>query len=439
MDELSPCPSPADSCTAPASATVVLPVTGMTCASCARLIEWKVGRLHGVRSARVGIATETLHVEFDPARLETGRIVACVRRAGFGIAGTDGGRVLRGHRRDLALPRRLVLGIVLTVPLVVYSMGRDLGLPAFPHDRLAMLVAATIVQLVVGAPFYARSWRSLRAGTSNMDVLVALGSTVAWGASVGVTLGLVPGTDVYFETGAAIVTLVTLGKFLEARARRRASAALRALLDLRPVTARVVRDGAEVEVAVEEVRVGETVVVRPGERVPVDGLIREGRSAFDESMVTGESMPVAPGTRRRGDRSDRQQGRLRPRRGLAGRRGVDARPDRPSRRGRPGAQGADPGGRRRGRPLVRPARPRVRAGDAPRVALRRAHRPPERPDERGRGPHHRLPLRDRPGDADGRPRRDGAGRVARDPLPHRRRARAGRAGRPSSSSTRPGP
>ena len=295
MGERSRASLPDDPDSASSSASVVLPVTGMTCASCARLIEWKVERLDGVRSARVGIATETLHVDFDPARLETGRIVACVRRAGFGVAGPEGDAASESDDATSTLPRRLVLGIALTVPLVAYSMGRDLGLPDFPHDRLAMLVAATIVQFVVGAPFFARSWRSLRAGTSNMDVLVALGSTVAWGASVGVTLGLVPGSDVYFETGAAIVTLVTLGRFLEARARRKASAALRALFHLSPVTARVIRDGAEVEVGAEEVRVGETVVVRPGERVPVDGVIREGRSSFDESMVTGESMPVDRG------------------------------------------------------------------------------------------------------------------------------------------------
>ena len=226
MDEPCRASPPADPGTAPASTTVVLPVTGMTCASCARLIEWKVGRLTGVRSARVGIATETLHVDFDPARLEAGRIVACVQRAGFGVAETTGD-ASPASAAVVPIPAgRLVLGIVLTVPLVVYSMGRDLGLPAFPHDRLAMLVAATIVQLVVGAPFYARSWRASRARTSNMDVLVALGSTVAWGASVGVTLSLVAGRDVYFETGAAIVTLVTLGKFLEFRRAERASSAL---------------------------------------------------------------------------------------------------------------------------------------------------------------------------------------------------------------------
>jgi len=269
----------------------------MTCASCARLIEWKVGRLEGVRSARVSVATDSLHVDFDASFLDAARIADCVRRTGFGTPGFgadepdgDPGLGSSGPART-----RLVLGLVLTGPLIVYSMGRDLGLPAFPHDRLVLLLAATIVQLVVGAPFYVRSWRSLRSGSAGMDVLVALGSTVAWGASAGVALGLLPGFGIYFETGAAIVTFVTLGRYLEARTRDRASRALHALLDLRPVLARVVRDGVEVETGSEDVRVGETVVVRPGERVPVDGVIREGRTAVDESMVTGESMPVAKG------------------------------------------------------------------------------------------------------------------------------------------------
>ncbi|MBK6403738.1 MAG: heavy metal translocating P-type ATPase [Holophagales bacterium] len=191
--------------------------------------------------------------------------------------------------------RRLVLGLLLTAPLVVYGMGARFQAPRVPArpardarrgddrpDRRRRAVLRAVV-------------REPGSGTSNMDVLVALGSTVAWGSSVGVVLGVFPGTDVYFETGAAIVTLVTLGKFLEARARGRASAALRALLDLSPVLATVVRDGVEAAVPVEEVRAGEIVVVRPGERVPLDGRILEGRSAFDESMVTGESMPVTRG------------------------------------------------------------------------------------------------------------------------------------------------
>ncbi len=264
-------------------------VTGMTCASCTRLVEGKVGALPGVFSASVNLVTETLHVDYDAGRVTERGIVAAVRRAGFG---TEAPGPAGGPGSPAGL---LVLGLALTVPLVVYSMARDFGLPAFPHDRLAMLAAATIVQLVVGGPFYVRAWRSLRARTSSMDVLVALGSSVAWGASAGVTLGLLPGPGVYFETGAAILTFVTLGRLLEARARGKASAALRALLELGPATARVIRDGSEVEERVEDVRVGDFVVVRPGERVPVDGVIREGRSAFDESMVTGESMPVCKG------------------------------------------------------------------------------------------------------------------------------------------------
>lgn len=281
----------------PPRGSAVLTVSGMTCASCARLIEWKVGQLAGVRSARVSVATDALHVDFDASRVDVARIAACVRRAGFGTPGVGDGEGDGDPGLESSGPARarLVLGLVLTGPLIVYSMGRDLGLPAFPHDRLVLLLVATIVQLVVGAPFYVRSWRSLRAGSSSMDVLVSLGSTVAWGASAGVVLGVLPGSDVYFETGAAIVTFVALGRYLEARVRGRASMALRGLLDLSPVRARVVRDGVEVEVDAADVRVGETVVVRPGERVPVDGLVREGRSAFDESMVTGESMPVVKG------------------------------------------------------------------------------------------------------------------------------------------------
>ncbi len=294
MVETGRVPAPAETATA-LPATAVLPVAGMTCTSCARLIEWKVGQLAGVRSARVSVATDSLHVDFDPSRLDVARIAACVRKAGFGVPGVGAPDGAPGHEGSGPARTRLVLGLVLTGPLIVYSMGRDLGLPALQHDRLLMLLAATVIQLFVGAPFYVRSWRSLRSGASSMDVLVALGSTVAWGASAGVTLGLIPGSDVYFETGAAIVTFVTLGRFLEDRVRGRASEALRALLDLSPVLARIVRDGVEVEVGAADVRVGETVVVRPGERVPVDGLVREGRSAFDESMVTGESMPVAKG------------------------------------------------------------------------------------------------------------------------------------------------
>ena len=174
-------------------------------------------------------------------------------------------------------------------------MARDFGLVSFPNDQIAMLIPATIVQFVVGWQYYVGAYKSLRAGGANMDVLIALGSSVAYFYSVGVTFGLILSPNVYFETGAAIITLIMLGKFLEARAKGKTSEALKALMGLRAKTAHVVRDGVEIEIDIEQVVVGDTVVVRPGEKVPVDGIISDGRSALDESMITGESMPVSKG------------------------------------------------------------------------------------------------------------------------------------------------
>ncbi|MCB0048205.1 MAG: HAD-IC family P-type ATPase, partial [Caldilinea sp.] len=139
--------------------------------------------------------------------------------------------------------------------------------------------------------YYVGAAKSLRAGGANMDVLIALGSSVAYFFSVAVTFGLIPGGMVYYETGAAIITFIMLGKYLEARAKGQTSEALKALMGLRPKTAHVLRDGVETEIDVDQVIVGDTVIVRPGEKVPVDGIIADGRSAFDESMITGESMP----------------------------------------------------------------------------------------------------------------------------------------------------
>ncbi len=191
--------------------------------------------------------------------------------------------------------RLLIVGLLLTVPLIAFSMARDFGWVGFRHDLIAMLVPATLVQFVVGWQFYAGAYRSLRAGGSNMDVLIALGSSAAYFSSLAVTLGLAPGTNVYFETGAAIITLVRLGKFLEARAKGRASAALKALMGLQARTATVVRDGVESQMDVERVEVGDTVIVRPGEKIPVDGIVCEGQTVLDEAMITGESLPVSKG------------------------------------------------------------------------------------------------------------------------------------------------
>ncbi|MCX7670169.1 MAG: HAD-IC family P-type ATPase, partial [Anaerolineae bacterium] len=217
------------------------------------------------------------------------------------------------RRNEINLQRRLLLvGLLFTVPLFLLSMGRDLGLlPAFvymPHDaaqvagmRMAwpwfnwlLLVLATPVQFYVGRHYYVGAFKALRNRSANMDVLIALGSSAAYFYSLPVTFGWLSG-HVYFETAAVIITLIRLGKFLEARAKGRTSEAIKKLMALRPPTARVLRDGREVEVPTDAVRVGDLVIVRPGEKIAVDGVVIEGRSAVDESMLTGESLPVEKG------------------------------------------------------------------------------------------------------------------------------------------------
>ncbi|MHB0962578.1 MAG: heavy metal translocating P-type ATPase [Gemmatimonadaceae bacterium] len=280
--------------------TLALPIFGMHCASCAPLIEHAVRELPGLQSAQFEATGERLIVEFDPAQMDAERIIARVRALGYGvlaiatdIPGTPIDAETAARSADIAEQKNLlIVGLLLTVPLVAFSMARDFGWWGFRHDLFAMLAAATIVQFRVGWQFYAGAFRSLRAGTSNMDVLIALGSTAAYLSSAAVTLGLAPGASVYFETSAAIITLVRLGRFLEARARGRASAALNALMGLQAKTATVLRNGTERHVDVHDVVVGDIVVVRPGEKVPVDGVVCEGNSTLDESMITGESMPV---------------------------------------------------------------------------------------------------------------------------------------------------
>jgi P-type Cu+ transporter len=192
--------------------------------------------------------------------------------------------------------RLLIIGLIFTIPLFALGMSRDLGL--LPHaiahavwmDWL-MFSLATPVQFYVGWQFYVGAFKSLRNGTANMDVLVAMGTSAAYFYSLPIVFGWIPG-HVYFETAAVIITLIKLGKFLEARAKGRTSEAIKKLMGLRAKTARVVRNGQELEVPADEVQVGDVVQVRPGEKVPVDGVVVEGRSTLDESMLTGESLPV---------------------------------------------------------------------------------------------------------------------------------------------------
>jgi Cu+-exporting ATPase len=190
----------------------------------------------------------------------------------------------------------LIVGLIFTIPLFILSMGRDMGLlpPTLAHAQwmdYLFLALATPVQFYVGWQYYMNGYKSIRNGSANMDVLVALGSSAAYFYSIPIALGIIPG-HVYFETSAMIITLVKLGKFFEAKAKGGASDAIRRLMDLRPRKAYIERDGIEVEVPVDQVEVGDIVLVHPGEKIPVDGVVVAGRSSVDESMLTGESLPV---------------------------------------------------------------------------------------------------------------------------------------------------
>ena len=281
-----------------------LSVTGMTCASCAGRVEKALNRLPGIESAAVNLATERAHVVAFAGSLEAAALVAAVEKAGFGAAPVveNGGnaeeeaRADRG-RRDL---RHVLIASALSLPLLAGMVGDPFGadwmLPGW-----VQLVLASIVQFWLGARFYRAGWNAVRAGAGNMDLLVALGTSAAWGLSLYLMLTAHAGHEphLYFEASSVLITFVLFGKWLEARAKGQTAAAIRALMDLRPATARLRRDGVETEVPVERVRVGDHVVVRPGERVPVDGRVVEGSGGVDESMLTGESLPVdkEPGAR----------------------------------------------------------------------------------------------------------------------------------------------
>ena len=350
---------------------LTLPVTGMTCANCVAAVERNLKKLDGVDTAVVNLSSERATVNFDPALLGMGDLIARVERAGYGIATGEADLVIKrladdndARRLEKALlnldgvleaqvnfttekahiryvptvvtqaeirravsrsgfealemggstedaeakareheineqRRLLIIGLIFTVPLFLFSMSMDFGfLPMSWMEaawaRWIMFALATPVQFYVGWQYYVGAYKSLRNRSANMDVLIAMGSSAAYLYSVVVMLGLVPG-HVYYETAAVIITLIRLGKFLEARAKGRTSEAIKKLMGLRAKTARVLRAGLEIDVPVDEVIVSDVVLVRPGEKIPVDGVVIEGRSAVDESMLTGESLPVEKG------------------------------------------------------------------------------------------------------------------------------------------------
>ncbi|ALJ37730.1 copper-translocating P-type ATPase [Azospirillum brasilense] len=282
-----------------------LTVGGMTCASCVARVEKALLRVPGVESAAVNLATERAHVTAYAGTVDAARLAEAVEMTGFTaapVAETDSAVAAEDpaqdrNRRDL---HHVLIAAALSAPLVLGMAGDLLGLNLM-LPPWAQFLLATPVQFWLGWRFYRAGFMAARAGSGNMDLLVALGTSAAWGLSVYMMLTAHPGhtPHLYFEASAVLITFVLLGKWLEARAKGRTAAAIRALMQLRPDTARVRRDGVEVDLPIAQVRVGDRVAVRPGERIPVDGRVAEGVGSVDESMLTGESLPVekAPGSR----------------------------------------------------------------------------------------------------------------------------------------------
>ena len=315
-----------------AAATVELPITGMTCASCARTVERALSQVPGVLDAHVNLATEKAAVRFVISAARRSDLVKAVEKAGYGVIDTSAADLPQDAERaarqaETARQRRLIIiGAAFTLPLFLISMARDVLMAAYMGGMTmaemsqpgmaamhgvppalewllwsgwpyVFLLLATPVQLLLGRQYTLGAWKAARNRSANMDTLIAIGTWAAYLYSIAVLVGItfqIPalGDHVYFETGAVILTLVTLGKLLEARAKSHTSDAIRKLMSLAPKTAVLLRDGQEVIVPVEEVTVGDRILVRPGESIPVDGVVVEGRSAVDESMLTGESLPV---------------------------------------------------------------------------------------------------------------------------------------------------
>ena len=279
--------------------TVDLPIEGMTCGACAARIERGLGRLDGVASASVNLAAERATVTYDPAVTGPPAFADKVASLGYAV-----GRAPDAADPATELRRRLVVAAALTAPVLALSMVPALQYPGW--EWLAAVLASPVV-LWAGSGFHRAALAGLRHRTATMDTLVSLGTLAAWGWSTAALLagdagmaggagaGMAGGTYVYFEVAAIIVVLILFGRWLEARARHRSGQALRRLAELGAGTASVLRGGAEVAVPVEQVAVGERFVVRPGEQLATDGIVEEGRSSIDRSLLTGESVPVAAG------------------------------------------------------------------------------------------------------------------------------------------------
>lgn len=290
--------------TAAGAGHIDLKITGMTCAACSARIEKKLNALPGISQATVNLASEKASVDYDPKLIKTGDMIKSIQQLGYSAQRMEDlsreleqamkDRELRNMRRALLISAGLSLPLLTAMLLAVLKVHT----PAlsFLHEPYFQLALATPVQFGIGARFYKQSYYAIKSGSANMDVLIAMGTSAAYFYSLYnvffqvVAAGMMK--DLYFEASAIIITLVLLGKYLEALAKGRTSEAIKKLAQLQAKTARVIRQGEEQDIPIEEVELGDLVVVRPGEKVPVDGRILEGASSLDESMLTGESLPI---------------------------------------------------------------------------------------------------------------------------------------------------
>lgn len=279
----------------------VINIDGMICAACSSRIDKMLNETDGVTSANVNLTTAKATVQFDHAKVQVNQLVDAINHLGYSASLPQDDVVdedqIRKDREIKRLRIELIISIILTSPLMIgmILMLTEIDIPIF-HNAVFQMIVATPVQFIIGAKFYKGAFHALRSGSANMDVLIAMGTSAAYFYSVYNTFfqevphGMMK--DLYFESAAVIITLILLGKYFEAIAKGKTSEAIKKLMGLQPKTAHVLQDGQEVDIPIEDVIAGHVILVRPGEKIPVDGVIIEGTSSIDESMLTGESLPV---------------------------------------------------------------------------------------------------------------------------------------------------
>lgn len=283
---------------------IELKVTGMSCAACSAKIERKLGKTEGINKAAVNLSTERANILYNSSVISDSDMINIIRGLGYDaerVEEVSQDKEKEQREKEISvLKRTLIISTVLSAPLVLAMIlgltGLDIPWLSFLHNQYFQLLIATPVQFIIGFRFYKHAYYALRSKSANMDVLISMGTSAAYFFSLynvffeKVTAGMMK--NLYFEASAVIITLILLGKYLEAVAKGKTSEAIKKLMGLQAKTARVIRNGSEQDIPIEDVQLGEIIIVRPGEKIPVDGKILEGNSSIDESMLTGESLPV---------------------------------------------------------------------------------------------------------------------------------------------------